>query len=207
MKVDLHTHSMRSKDGGISQKEYTYILDSKMLDCIAITDHNEIAFAKTLHKKLGSKIIVGEEIATEQGEIIGLFLKKKISPGQSLKRTVQHIQSQEGIVYIPHPFETRRKGLTFEAMNMIVDKHTLIEAFNARSFSSKNKNRIIEYCKKHSYSYASSSDAHCRRGIGTAFSEMKSIPTNKTIVALLSNASYKSRRAPVSAYLCPVVNR
>ena len=82
-KVDLHTHSSASHDGGISFEQYQLALSTGLLDAIAVTDHNSIETAQALHELLGDQIIVGEEIMTSQGEIIGLFLKQPIAPGQS----------------------------------------------------------------------------------------------------------------------------
>ncbi len=54
-------------------------------------------------EKLGDRIIVGEEIMTTSGEIIGLYLKEKIPAGLSTIRDDKEIKEQGGLVYIPHP--------------------------------------------------------------------------------------------------------
>ncbi|MCA9330415.1 PHP domain-containing protein, partial [Candidatus Saccharibacteria bacterium] len=110
-KVDLHTHSQASPDGGITAEQYAHVLSTGLLDMIAITDHNSIAYAQEVQKQLGDKIIVGEEIMTNDGEIVGLFLTQVIEPGLSAQETCRRIKAQHGLVYIPHPFETVRKGL------------------------------------------------------------------------------------------------
>ena len=40
MKLDLHTHSVASPDGSLTEAQYRRMLDSGQLDCIAVTDHN-----------------------------------------------------------------------------------------------------------------------------------------------------------------------
>ncbi len=60
-KVDLHTHSEASIDGGIRFDQYVHIFDHETLDFVAVTDHNTIAQAQELQQVLGNKIIVGEE--------------------------------------------------------------------------------------------------------------------------------------------------
>lgn len=52
-KVDLHTHSIISHDGGITASQYERILRTGELDCVAITDHNETSFARIMQKKIG----------------------------------------------------------------------------------------------------------------------------------------------------------
>ena len=75
IKLDLHTHSIISPDGGLTEAHYKRVLTQGALDCLAITDHNDITFAQMMWQRFGKKIIVGEEITTSEGEMIGLFLK------------------------------------------------------------------------------------------------------------------------------------
>ena len=60
IKIDLHTHSTASKDGGITKEQYHEALKHKLLDVVAITDHGRIDFALELQQDLGNKIIVGK---------------------------------------------------------------------------------------------------------------------------------------------------
>ena len=94
------------------------ILKLKKISTVAITDHNEIAGAikyKDKFKKHHIELIVGEEIFTNKGEIIGLGLSKKIEPNLSPKETIKRIKEQNGIVYVPHPYDEKRyKIYTYE---------------------------------------------------------------------------------------------
>src|SRR5579859_1723916 len=131
-RVDLHTHSIISQDGGITAWQYEKILQSGELDCIAITDHNETSFARIMRKKLGDCIIVGEEIDTQEGEIIGLYLKETIPGGIGLDEAIASIKHQGGLVYIPHPYEHFRRGLQKSAMLRIAGDTDIVEVFNGR---------------------------------------------------------------------------
>src|SRR5579859_2648799 len=95
-KIDLHTHSIVSYDGGIREDEYKKLLTNNVIDFVAITDHNEIRFALMMQRRYGEQIIVGEEIMTAEGEIIGLFLKERIEPGLPVEETIQAIRMQRG---------------------------------------------------------------------------------------------------------------
>src|ERR1700691_2165361 len=97
--VDLHTHSIISQDGGITAARYEKILQTGELDCIAITDHNETRFARIMQEKLGKGIIIGEEISTKEGEIIGLYLRETIPGGIGVDEAIASIKRQEGLVY------------------------------------------------------------------------------------------------------------
>src|SRR5579863_72393 len=118
-KVDLHTHSIISQDGGVTAAQYEKILQTGELDCIAITDHNETSFARIMQKKFGNRIIIGEEISTKEGEIIGLYLHETIPGDISIDEAISSIKHQGGLVYIPHPYERFRKGLQQDTIERI----------------------------------------------------------------------------------------
>ena len=206
-RVDLHTHSIISYDGGITAEQYERLLNTGKLDCIAITDHNDISFAKTMQKKLGHAIIVGEEITTKEGEIIGLFLKEAIPADLSLDEAVASIKHQKGLVYIPHPFETFRKGVQSGMLERIRQDVDIIETFNARGFLRGRAKDAESFRQKHSLSGAASSDAHGYAGAGSAFSIIEELPTVDTLVSLLAKGSMHKKYAPGYTFLYPFINK
>lgn len=209
IKVDLHTHSEASIDGGITADQYASLLDDEELDVIAITDHNRIDFALGMQKALGpDRIIVGEEIMTTKGEIIGLFLDRKIEPYQSPQATIDAIKIQNGLVYIPHPFENIRKGISEDLITALSVDIDIIEAFNGRSFSGNaNANKIQSVAKRHNILIASSSDAHGVKGVGRTYLAFSRIPNRKDFLHLLSSAQLHYKKPPAIAYLYPKINK
>ena len=75
------------------------------LDCIAVTDHNTIRGALLARELADFKVIVGEEVKSSQGDIIGLFLSEEVPKGLSPLETVRRIKGQGGLVLVPHPFD------------------------------------------------------------------------------------------------------
>jgi predicted metal-dependent phosphoesterase TrpH len=207
IKIDLHTHSILSPDGGLSERDYTSILKNKILDCIAITDHNDIALAKQIQQKLGQQIIIGEEVMTQDGEIIGLFLTEKVESHLSAEKTVAAIKKQKGLVYIPHPFETFRKGINETVFQSIKENVDIVEVFNGRSMQPATRVRANEYANKNNIAAAASSDSHCRLGIGKTYSVLSDIPDKISLVHLLKKGTLHKVRAPWLAHLCPKFNR
>src|SRR5260370_13768234 len=118
-RVDLHTHSGGSWEGELQAADYRRAVEQGGLDFIAVTDHNSIDFAAEVHAELGEKIIIGEEVTAREGELMGLFLTEVIPAGLSAAETAAKIHEQGGLVYIPHPFETVRKGLPMAALDAI----------------------------------------------------------------------------------------
>lgn len=206
-KIDLHTHSVASPDGGISLRQYRHILESGLLDCIAITDHNRIDFAQEAYKTLGERIIIGEEIMTTQGEIVGLFLDEGISPGMSPEDTIAAIRRQEGLVYIPHPFETLRKGLHPATLELIRDHIDILEVVNGRAFLQNQSEQALVWAKLNGVPGAASSDAHGIRGLGRTYTALTEMPNHDNLVRLLRSAMLHTRRPSTRSLLYPKLNK
>ena len=143
MKIDLHCHSEASADCSTPLELFPARCRERGVWVQAITDHNEIWGAQKLQemveeekiKKAGFPltVIVGEEVSTTNGEIIGLFLKEKVSAGMSPKETVSAIKEQGGLVCLPHGFDPlKRWRLQPTALETVADEIDIVETFNAR---------------------------------------------------------------------------
>lgn len=208
VKIDLHTHSTASPDGGLTAAHYRQALHSGRLDVIAVTDHNRIDFAQTLQAELGAdQVIVGEEIMTSQGEIVGLYLQSVVPAGLDLAQTVAAIRQQGGLVYVPHPFETVRSGLSPAALAAIADQVDIIEVYNGRAAFQRRHKQAAAWAALHDSAGAASSDAHGPRGWGRTYSLVAERPVRGTLVGLLRQAEYYMRPPSVGALISPKLNR
>lgn len=202
-KLDMHTHSAASPDGGITMRQYRAVLESGRLDCIAITDHNRIDFATQAKTQLGERIIVGEEIMTNAGEIVGLYLHEQIEPGLSPEDTVAAIRAQDGLVYIPHPFETVRKGLHPAALERIQADVDIIEVCNGRAFLQNRGEQALVWAKLNQIAPAASSDAHGVRGLGRTYTSLRSAPVRETLLDQLLGSTLHTGRPGIRSLLYP----
>jgi predicted metal-dependent phosphoesterase TrpH len=186
-KLDLHTHSQASADGSLRLVDYQTMLKTSGLGVIAITDHNRIDFALEAQAALGDRIIVGEEIMTSEGEIIGLYLTSVIKPGATALETAQAIKQQGGLVYVPHPFETLRSGVSAEALESITELVDIIETHNGRAVFQNFGKRAGEWARKHSVATSAASDAHGLYGWGRTSTTIAALPSKDTLVSLLQD--------------------
>lgn len=207
LKIDLHTHSIASRDGGIKPEQYVRVLDDGILDYIAITDHDRIDMATQLQKQLGEQIIVGEEVTTADGEVIGLFLKKLVKPGLSALDTAKAIKAQGGLVYIPHPFETVRKGLSKSALDELSKLVDIVEVYNGRAVFQNRGPQAMTWARNHRRAGAASSDAHGLKGVGATYSVVPAKPTAKNLTEMLDLGRRVTAKPPFSTLLYPKINR
>ncbi|HSX42891.1 MAG TPA: PHP domain-containing protein [Candidatus Saccharimonadales bacterium] len=206
-KIDLHTHSIASPDGGLRMVDYATMISEGRLDFVAITDHNRIDFALEAQRELGDAIIVGEEINTLEGEMIGLFLKEPVPPGLTARETAERIHAQRGLVYIPHPFETVRKGMTDSALYKVAPLVDIIEIYNGRALFQSRSHMSEKWAAQHHCPGASSSDAHGKVGWGNTYSEIGSLPRIGTLAQALRHARYRRELVGLRGIIYPKYNR
>ena len=173
MKVDMHVHTCYSKDATLSPETIMESCRRRGLDGVAITDHNTIAGALALKEIAPFLVIVGEEIDTTKGEILGLFLKEEIPGGLTPEEAMARIREQGGLVGVPHPLDRlRRSAMRQVALLDILDELDFLEGFNSRvSFSSDNR-KAQALAQARGLPMTAGSDAHIAYEIGRAYVEM-----------------------------------
>ena len=113
-RADLHMHTTVS-DGWPTPEELVDHARNLALDVIAVTDHDSIegALRAAAHAGRRSKleVVIGEEVSSRDGHIIGLFLERRVKPGLSAAATVHAIHDQGGVAIAAHPFwRTQRQA-------------------------------------------------------------------------------------------------
>lgn len=88
IKVDLHVHTYRSPDSLALPEDILRWARRRGIDRVAVTDHNALDVALEMRRRWPQAVLVGEEIKSTQGEIIGLFLEEEIPAGLSPRETV-----------------------------------------------------------------------------------------------------------------------
>jgi len=133
LRIDLHVHTFCSEDCWVSLEAVTAAVLRSPVDAVAVMDHNEIEGALRLAEEAPFPVIVGEEVASEHGEIAGLFLKEWIPPGLSIQETMARIKGQGGLVYVPHPIARDvPSAVGLRNLETILDQVDILEGFNAR---------------------------------------------------------------------------
>ena len=174
VRVDLHSHTMWSGDSTTTPEEVEHAVVESGIDVLCITDHNAIKGAVQLAERLPCRVIVGEELKTHAGEIIGLFLTEHLPFGLAPREAAEAIRSQGGIVYIPHPFDPMRRNLAEPALDDLVSAGLVdaIEVINAKTSLRSLNDRAAEYARAHGLLAGAGSDAHVPNALGAAYVEM-----------------------------------
>jgi predicted metal-dependent phosphoesterase TrpH len=174
VRVDLHSHTMWSGDSTTTPEEIERAVSESGIDVLCITDHHAIEGAARLADRLPCRVVVGEELKTHAGEIIGLFLTEHLPFGLAPREAAQAIRAQGGIVYVPHPFDPMRRNLSEPALDDLTGAGLVdaIEVINAKTSLKSLNARAAEYARTHSLLAGAGSDAHVPDALGAAYVEM-----------------------------------
>jgi predicted metal-dependent phosphoesterase TrpH len=202
--ADLHMHTSWSHDCSIEVDELLLHAEEEGLGAIAVTDHNVFGGAgEAVAKARGRKLIVipGEEVKTDdQGEVIGLFLQEEIPRGMSFAETVAAIREQEGIVYLPHPFD-RMHAIPFPAtLHRHLHEIDVLEVYNARLLFEGYNDEAVRFARKYGLPAGAGSDAHVLQGVGTGALRMRAFEGPQEFMLSLRTAEVL-RRPKSLAYL------
>lgn len=207
MKIDLHIHTNYSPCSNLSLSHLISKCKKKRIDCVAITDHDTIDGALQLKKILPQntkllKVIIGEEITTQDGHIIGLFLKEKIPSHMSSKKTILEIKKQGGLVFIPHPFDifrTSRIGL--KKLKKIYHQVDIIEIFNGRTIFPYNDKKAKKFSSEYKITPGIGTDAHCKWEIGKAYIEMENFSSSFDFLKKLKKGKITTKKTLLYPYI------
>ena len=174
-KVDTHIHT---KYSGNSKKipvipdcisrpdKILKYADKRGIDFLAITDHETKRGGIETEKLAPSRIIVGEEISTSDGELLGLFLNEAIPSGLSVEESIDMVKAQGGLVIAPHPYSVICPCLKDLIHKLNIDG---IEVFNAFHRDGIINRKATEENKKIKNASIAGSDAHTERMVGNAY--------------------------------------
>ena len=173
LRLDLHMHTRFSPDSLMEPEELVARCLATGLSCIAVTDHNTIEGALEVQHLAPFRVIIGEEIKSRGGEIIGLFLQEAIPRGITSLETVQRIKEQGGLVSIPHPFDHfRRSVIERQALHEVLPYVDIVEAFNARNTFQRANRKALELALEHDILTSAVSDSHTPVEVGRTYVEI-----------------------------------
>lgn len=200
-RLEAHVHTKYSHDSLLPFWLLYLLCRACGITHIAITEHNNlkggIAF-RDYCKGKGSKlhVIVGEEVMTTQGEIIGLFLNKEIKAGLTPEQTIDEIISQNGIVYIPHPYDLKRHRtvLAEDAIARNIRKIHCIESHNGRNISPAYDDMQRKIAEKYGLTKVVGSDAHTCFEIGRNYMEVSIAPeSQEQFLKVIANPIFRKK--------------
>jgi predicted metal-dependent phosphoesterase TrpH len=176
-KADLHVHTRYSgltrvsfltfPDSISHPSELVKMAEKRQLAVLCVTDHNSIRGAIEARKlKSSVEIVTGSEIATLDGDLLGLFLTEDISKGQSAEETIDAIHAQGGLAIAPHPFSSHCDSLGHKITELKLDGVELFNAAHRDGYTNEAAQKMSSHLD---FAFVGGSDAHAPTMVGNAY--------------------------------------
>jgi len=197
-KIDLHAHTIYSKDSLTPTAKLIERARAAGLDRIAVTEHNNLRgalAAKALDPEL---VIVGEEIKTTHGEVIAYFVREEVPAGLSPQETIRLLREQSAVISIPHPLDSvRRSAMGRENVLSIIDQVDAVEVLNARCVRPADNEAALVLAEEYGTLATAGSDAHTLGEVGRCGLELPPFEDNAvSFLAALAQAKPVGRVSP-----------
>jgi predicted metal-dependent phosphoesterase TrpH len=173
IKADLHIHTKYSGDCDTPLEKLIERVQELGLGAIAVCDHSTAEGALKLQQMAPFKVIVAEEIASTEGEIMGMFLRETIPSGITPEEAIKAIRVQGGLVCIPHPFDHYRSSAVQRAtLDRVVQDIDILEVYNSRTLPMQDRTLPYKFAQAHHLRLGAGSDAHSLAEVGRAYVEI-----------------------------------
>jgi predicted metal-dependent phosphoesterase TrpH len=173
--VDLHCHTNASFDSLSPPAAVVRAAARRGLTHLAITDHATLDGALAARDAAPDDltVIVGQEVSTSAGDMIGLFLQAPVTAGMSPAETSTAIREQGGLVGLPHPFDRYRGsgawGRSADELAELAGLIDYVEGWNARIMVGNGNLVAAEFAHAHELPAVAVSDAHTVMEVGVAY--------------------------------------
>jgi predicted metal-dependent phosphoesterase TrpH len=175
VRVDCQLHTVWSGDSTTTLDQLAIRVAAVGLDVVCITDHHTIEGARlAVERGIGARVVVGEEVRTRSGELIGLFLSERIPYVLPAEEVAARIRDQGGLVYAPHPLDRHRRGVGERGLADLAAGGCLdvVEVFNAKTREAGDNELAAAAARRLGLPGGAGSDAHDPEGLGAAYLEM-----------------------------------
>lgn len=159
------------------------------LDRLALTDHNTAEGALELARVAPQLAIVGEEVRTTEGEVIGLFITRSLPTGLRPEQVCDLVHEMGGLTYLPHPFDRFRASYAAHRVVELADRIDIIETYNPWARAGDNE-AAARMCSDLGKVAATGSDAHGVEELGRSWMEVEEYDGPADFLAKLAAARH-----------------
>lgn len=207
--ADLHVHPSGER-GSMGTPPAVYsALGASHLQVAVLADHNRVDVARELvarsrEEGISVELVVGEEITTRDGHLVGMGLAALVPAGLSLAEAVAAVHEQGGIAVVAHPllpayFSASEHLLIELAEGAPGSRPDALEAMHpTAAWMPGWRRRVERLAQRCGYAIVGGSDAHAARLIGLARTGFRGVSAADLFAAIAARATWpEGRRIPL----------
>jgi hypothetical protein len=176
-RADLHMHPSDDRDAADSPEAFYAALLASDLDVAVLADHDRIGVAVELAQRArgeGARIelVVGEEITSRSGHVLGIGLATVVPRFLSLAETIAAVHEQGAIAVIAHPLMPIWTAASEAAIVALAEgdprsRPDALEAMHpTAAWLPRWRGRVERLAARTGLAVVGGSDAHATRSIG-----------------------------------------
>ena len=206
--ADVHIHSSVGDGMASISQIIDFVEEQTNLDVIAITDHDEIRGsyeARELAAKRGYRfeVVIGSEVTTLNGHLLGLFMESPVPKHRPLLETVEAIHLQGGLCVVPHPMSWLTQSVSKRNLEKLVTSSDpaiyldAVETINSTIVGRISNERGRRFKEKHGLAETGGSDAHFLQAVGGAMTEFPGKTAEELRRSLVERTTHARNGSPV----------
>ncbi len=209
--ADFHIHTRYSRDSILSEEKFIRRAVERGLTHVAITNHNNVEGAIAVRDhvaKMGLSgeltVILGEEVSSSDGEIVGIFLTRTIPRGLTADETADAIHAQGGLVSIPHPYDPfRGSHIREEPLIRLAEagKIDMVEVFNSRVTFQRHNEKAADFAHHYRIPGIAASDSHSSFEVAMSFNALPDFDSSAELREALPENEWHGTRSTVLIHL------
>ncbi|HSJ58617.1 MAG TPA: PHP domain-containing protein [Anaerolineae bacterium] len=208
MRVDLHCHTCYSPDALTRLDGLLRWMDRRDIDRVAVTDHNTAAGALAFQVRAPDRVIVGEEILTQDGELLALFLHETVPPGLTPKESIARVRAQGGLVGASHPLDrARTDAIGAQVLEALAPQLDFVEVLNARAVRRDDNLAALQAARRLGLPGSAGSDAHSALEVGRAYVEMPAFDGPASFLTALAAGQVGGRESSPLIHILSIYAR
>ncbi len=211
LRADLHVHTDTSPDSLLSPRRLIALCLRRGIRCLAVTDHNRLQGAWEVARAApdGLRVIVGEEVGTAEGEVLGLFLTAEVPAGLGALETAARIRAQGGLVGVPHPRDRFRRVLPPGTVWALHEAGLLdfLEGRNGRVLVARDNERAEALGHTLGRPLSAGSDAHCGLELGCCGVLLPPFDGPESFLRALERGTFWGKPSPAWVHLSSMLAR
>ena len=201
-KVETHCHTSASPDGLNTPAEIVAAARRRGLDKLIITDHNTIRGALEAQEQAPDLVIVGEEVLTQEGEILAFFVSEEVPAGLPAREAIARLREQGAVLSIAHPFDRLRQGhWPLPTLLEVLPLVDAVEVFNARAMWPGANRRAQALAHARGMPSTAGSDAHAALEVGRAVTLLPPFTSAEEMRSGLRQARWTGRASGLWVHL------